>query len=452
MFNSRVAIAPKNDLTDSVNKEQPQKVEPTKTVRKPRNKKNTIGNPGISLSKNHPSTVIEARRKYAAREYLDKTTESGYPVSPLAVSALGLSQSEDGAWNTNGKADERLYGQNLTKYYDTQLVPKTTEGLSTVSKSKERFKRLLNKGSSDRESVDFGHLIRHPNFMVDTSEEADGSKRVAVGRDKVSGDLADPLRDLTSHRFNAQKDLLGTIDGIEKDAFPTDKGTSPKITNVTGAINRGLRGYSKRFNKSLFVDPSGDRTSFFKGFTTLANNIQDTFQPYDKTKVQPPTQDDLYKAKNKIRERRPELFDAKGDYANSDIAGQVTDMVGRHIVDKNNKAQTDQHQDEYNGLTRALHNVAVCPCPHCQISNYENPLSSVLDSSLHREVKTSNDPVLKNVFKKHFGFYNPHAIMVNDPETIYTREDGTKGGGHPHSLSTNIVRQVLHHRLKLRDN
>ena len=40
--------------------------------------------------------------------------------------------------------------------------------------------------------------------------------------------------------------------------------------------------------------------------------------------------------------------------------------------------------------------------------------------------------------------------MVNDPETIYTREDGTKGGGHPHSLSTNIVRQVLHKRLKLR--
>src|SRR5665213_2596301 len=132
MFNSRTAIAIKNELTDG--KEQPQKVEPTKIVKKvrsPRNKKNTVGNPGISLSKNHPATVIEARRKYAAREYLDKTTESGYSVSPLAVSALGLSQSEDGAWNTNGKADERLYGQNLTKYYDTQLVPKTTEGLST---------------------------------------------------------------------------------------------------------------------------------------------------------------------------------------------------------------------------------------------------------------------------------------------------------------------------------
>jgi hypothetical protein len=158
----------------------------------------------------------------------------------------------------------------------------------------------------------------------------------------------------------------------------------------------------------------------------------------------------MYKAKGKIREQRPELFDNKGGYVNSDIGNQVNDMVGRHIIDKNNKTQIKQNQDEYHGLVRALKNVAVCPCPHCQIPNYENPLATVLDASLHREVKSSNDPVLKNVFKKHFGFYNPHALMVNDPETIYTREDGTKGGGHPHPLSTNIVRQVLHQRLKLR--
>lgn len=447
MFNSRVAIAPKNDL---VNGEQPKTILPTKKVKSPRSKGQTVGNPGISLSKNHPATVIESRRKYAAREYLDKATESGYSVSPLAVSALGLSQSGDGTWNTNGKADERLYGQNLTKYNDTKLVPKTTEGLSTVSKAKERAKRLLNKGSADRDAVTFGTLIRDPYFKVDTSEDADGSNRVAVGRDESSGKTVDPLRDLTAHHFDTQKDLLGTIDGIEKGAFPTEEKASPHITNITGAINRGLRGYSKRFNTSLFVDPSGDKTSFFKGFTTLGKNVQSTFEPYDKTKIQPPTQDEVFQAKNQIRSKRPELFDEKGGYASSDIASQVNDRISRHVIDKNNKVQTDQHQGEYNGLVRALHNVAVCPCPHCQISNYENPLATVLDSSLHREVKTSNDPILKNVFKKHFGFYNPHAIMVNDPETIYTREDGTKGGGHPHSLSTNIVRQVLHKRLKLR--
>lgn len=451
MFNSRVAIAPKNQLFNSTNEEQPQVVAPTKKVRPSRSTQNTVGNPGIVLSKNHPATVIEARRKYAAREYLDKTTESGYTVSPLAVSALGLSQSSDGTWNTNGKTDERLYGQNISKYNDTKLVPKTTEGLSTVSKTKERFKRLSNKGSADRESVDFGTLIRDPYFKIDTSEDADGSNRVAIGRDESSGKTVDPLRELTAHHFDSQKDFLSTIDGIEKGAFPEDKDAKPAITNVTGAINRGLRGFSKHFNKSLFVDPGGDKTSLFQGFTTLANNIQDKFQPYDKTKVQPPTQDDLFNAKSRIREQRPELFDAKGNYANTDVAGQVNDMVSRYVVDKNNKTQLQQHHNEYNGLTRALNNVAVCPCPHCQISNYENPLSTVLDASLHREVKTSNDPILKNVFKKHFGFYNPHAIMVNDPETIYTREDGTKGGGHPHSLSTNIVRQILHKRLKLRD-
>jgi hypothetical protein len=450
MFNSRVAIAPKNDLTNGESTEEPKTISPAKKrIKSPRSKTNHLGNPGISLSKNHPSTVIEARRKYAAREYLDKATESGYSVSPLAASALGLAQSGDGTWNTGGNADERLYGQNLTKYNDTKLVPKTTEGLSTVGKSKERSSRLRNKASSDRDAVDFGTIIRDPNFMVDTSPDADGSQRVAVGRDASSGKLADPLRKVSEHSWDAKADLTSTIDGIEKDAFPTD-GTSPKITNLTGAINRGLRSYSKSFNKSLFVDPVGDKTSLFQSFTTLGKNIQSMFEPYDRTKIQPPTSDELFKAKGKVRAQRPELFDAKGDYASSEIGSQVNDKISRHIIDKNNKTQTDQHQNEYNGLVRALHNVSVCPCPHCQISNYENPLSHVLDSSLHREVKASNDPILKNVFKKHFGFYNPHAIMVHDPETIYTREDGTKGGGHPHSLSTNIVRQVLHKRLKLR--
>jgi hypothetical protein len=450
VFNSRVAIAPKNDLTDGGDS-QPTKVVPTKknkTFR--RTPANTVGNPGLSLSKNHPATIIEARRKYAAREYLDKTTESGYSVSPLAVSALGLAQSGDGSWNTNGTADDRLYGQNLTKYNDTKLVPKTTEGLSTIGKAKERAKRLLNKGSADRDAVTFGTLIRDPYFKIDTSADADGSSRTAVGRDESSGKTADPLRDLTSHHFDAQKELLSTIDGIEQGSFPTEGTATPKITNVTGAINRGLRSYSKKFNKSLFVDPTGEKTSFFKGFTTLGKNVQSMFEPYDKTKVQPPTSDDLFQAKTKLRSQKPELFDAKGSYASSEIGDQVNDLISRHIIDKNNRTQTQQHQDEYNGLTRALHNVAVCPCPHCQISHYENPLATVLDASLHREVKASSDPILKNVFKKHFGFYNPHAIMVHDPETIYTREDGTKGGGHPHSLSTNIIRQVLHKRLKTR--
>jgi hypothetical protein len=446
VFNSRVAIAPKNDL---VSEEAPKTVTPTKKIRTRRVQKNVVGNPGLSLSKNHPANIIESRRKYAAREYLDKATESGYSVSPLAASALGLAQSDDGTWNTNGKVDERLYGQNLTKYNDTKLVPKDTGDSSPVSQSKKRFKRLSNKGYADRDHVTFGTLIRDPYFKIDTSEDADGSSRVPVGRDESSGKVTSPLTDLTAHHFDTQRDLLDTIDGIEKGAFPEEKST-PDITNVTGAINRGLRGYSKKRNKALFVDSAGEKTSFFKGFTTLANNIQSMTQPYDKTKIQPPTSDDLFKAKGRIRSQRPELFDNKGDYASSEIGNQVNDMVTRHVIDKNNKAQLGQHQDEYNGLTRALRNVAVCPCPHCQISNYENPLATVLDSSLHREVKSSNDPILKNVFKKHFGFYNPHAIMVNDPETIYTREDGTKGGGHPHSLSTNIVRQVLHKRLKLR--
>jgi hypothetical protein len=448
MFNSRVAIAPKNESTSI--ETQPKIVQPTKRVRKPRNKRNTIGNPGLSLEKNHPAQVIESRRKYAAREYLDKVNESGSTVSPLAISALGLSQSEDGAWNTSGKADERLYGQNLTKYNDTKLVPKTTEGLSTVGKDKERSSRLKNKGSADSNYVTFGKLIRNPNFMVDMSPEADGSQRVAFGRDEQTGKLAHPLRELDAHRWNAMKDFGNTIDGIEKSAFPTERDVKPSITNLTGAINRGLRNYSKRFNTSLFVDPKGEKTPLFRGFTTLSKNVQRMFQPYDKTRLQPPTQDELYKAKNKIREQKPELFDEKGNYVTSDIGNQVDDLIGRHIIDRNHKTQSQQHEDEYHGLTRALQNVAICPCPHCQIPNGENPLATVLDASLHREVKTSDDPVLKGVFKKHFGFYNPHALMVNDPETIYTREDGTKGGGHPHPLSTNIVRQVLHNRLKLR--
>ena len=450
MFNSRVAIAPKNQSTDGGSEDQSKTIEPTKRVRSPRSKQNEVGNPGISLTKNHPANVIEGRRKYAAREYLDKVNESGGSVTPLAASALGLAQSGDGSWNTNGTADERLYGQNLTKYNDTKLVPKTTEGLSTIGKSKERTQRLRNKAYSDRDSVDFGTIIRDPNFMVDTSPNADGSQRIAIGRDGSSGKLAHPLSKISEHSWGAKADLQNVINGIEKDAFPEEKGAPSKITNLTGAVNRGLRGYSKRFNNSLFADPTGKKTSLFQEFTTLSKNVQGMLQPYDKTKIQPPTSDELFKAKNRLKEQRPELFDDKGNYKDSEIGSQVNDKVSRHIIDKNNKAQTDQHQGEYNGLTRALQNVAVCPCPHCQISNYENPLATVLDASLHREVKASDDPILKNVFKKHFGFYNPHAVMVNDPETIYTREDGTKGGGHPHSLSTNIVRQVLHKRLKLR--
>ena len=430
---------------------EPSKVITPKAV-KPRTKrnKNTIGNPGIDLVKNHPATIIEARRKYAAREYLDKVNESGSQVSPLAVSALGLAQSEDGSWNTNGTADERLYGQNLTKYNDTKLVPRDDGDGPPISKSNKRFKRLLNKGYSDRDHVTFGTLIRDPYLKVDTSEDADGSNRTPIGRDHISGKVTSPLADLTAHHFDTQKDLLGTINGIEKGAFPADSSTAPNITNVTGAINRGLRGYARKRNTALFVDPAGKPTSFFRGFNTLANNIKDHLQPYDKTKVQPPTQDDLFKAKQLVREQKPEFFNEKGQYVDSDIAGQVNDMVTRYVVDKNNKKQLQQHSDEYNGLTRALKNVAVCPCPHCQISNYENPLATVLDSSLHREVKTSDDESLKGVFKKHFGFYNPHAIMVQDPETLYTREDGTKGGGHPHKLATNMIQQILHNRLKLR--
>ena len=452
MFNSRVAIAPKNQSIDGESEVQPKTITPVKKVRSPRSKqnRNEVGNPGINLTKNHPASVIEGRRKYAAREYLDKANEAGYPVSSLAASALGLAKSGDGTWNTNGTADERLYGQNLTKYNDTKLVPKSAENASPISQSKKRFKRLLNKGYADRDHVTFGSLIRDPYFKIDTSDEVDGSQRVPIGRDETSGKVTSPLADLTAHHFSGQKDLLETIDGIEKGAFPEDNSASPKITNVTGAINRGLRGYFKRSNSSLFVDPAGEKTSFFKGFNTLAKNIQGMTQSYDKTKIQPPTSDEIFQSKNKIREKRPELFDDKGDYATSEIGSHVNDQISRHIIDKNNKTQTNQHQSEYNGLTRALQNVAVCPCPHCQVSNYENPLATVLDASLHREVKTSSDPILKNVFKKHFGFYNPHAVMVQDPETIYTREDGTKGGGHPHSLSTNIVRQVLHKRLKLR--
>jgi len=449
VFNSRVAIAPKNDLTGS--EEQPKSIQPTKRVRRRKVLGPTVGNPGISLSKNHPAQAIESRRKYSsAPEYIKLRAARGLPPSPLGISALGLGQSPDSSWNTNGKVDERLYGQNLTKYNDTKLVPKTTEGLSTIGKAKERFSRLRNKGSADRDSVDFGTIIRQPNFMVDISPDADGSQRVAIGRDESSGKLADPLRKVSDHSWDAKADLQSTIDGIEKVAFPTEEGASPKITNLTGAINRGLKGYAKRFNKSLFVDPSGDKTSLFQSFTTLGKNIQSMFEPYDKTKVQPPTSDELFQAKNRVRTQRPELFDAKGGYANADVAGQVNDAIGRHIIDKNNKTQTQQHQNEYNGLVRALHNVAVCPCPHCQISNYENPLSHVLDSSLHREVKASDDEDLKSVWKKDFGFDNPHAIMIHDPTTIYTREDGKKSGGHPHSLSTNIIRQVLHKRLKIR--
>ena len=451
MFNSRTAIAVKNTSTDDVSEEQPKAIKPTERKKSPRKTRtNQIGNPGISLSKNHPAQVIESRRKYAAREYLDKVNESGSTVSPLAVSALGLSKSEDGTWNTSGTADERLYGQNLTKYNDTKLVPKTTEGLTSISTRKERSSRLRNKGFSDRDAVTFGTLIRSPYFKVDTSPEADGSSRVAVGRDATSGKIADPLRELSAHHFNAIKDFHNTVDGIEQGAFPQEDGTKPSITNVTGAINRGLKGFSKRFNNSLFVNPKGEKTSFFQGFTTLGKNIQSMFQPYDGTDLQPPTQDEIHKARGIVREQKPELFDNKGNYATSEIGSHVDDMIARHVIDKNRKAQTQQHQGEYNGLTRALQNIAVCPCPHCQVSNYENPLAHVLDASLHREVKASDDPVLHSVFKKHFGFYNPHALMVNDPETIYTREDGTKGGGHPHPLSTNIVRQVLHNRLKLR--
>jgi len=449
VFNSRVAIAPKNKTFNSTT--EPPKVVTPKAV-KPRSKRtrNTVGNPGIDLVKNHPATIIESRRKYAAREYLNKVNQAGATVSPLAVSALGLSQSKDGSWDTNGTADERLYGQNLTKYNDTKLVPRETEDSSPISQAKKRFKRLVNKGYADRDHVTFGTLIRDPYFKIDTSDNADGSSRVPIGRDGSSGKLTSPLTDLTAHHFDGHKDFLDTIKGIEDGAFPTEDKASPQITNVTGAINRGLKRFSKRFNTSLFVGPTGEKKSFFQGFTTLANNIEGMTKPYDKTKVEPPTQDELFNTKKKIREKRPELFDSKGGYIDSDVAGQVHDMITRYVVDKNKKTQLQQHEGEYNGLVRALKNVAVCPCPHCQISHYENPLATVLDSSLHREVKASDDEHLKGVFKKHFGFYNPHAIMVSDPETIYTREDGTKGGGYPHALATNMIRQVLHNRLKLR--
>lgn len=450
MFNSRVAIAVKNRIGNSEGEEQSKVITPSKRVKPTRSKRNEIGNPNISLAKNHPATVIESRRKYAAREYLDKVTEAGSPVSPLAASALGLSQSGDGIWNTNGTPDERLYGQNLTKYIDTKLVPNDTEDASPVSQTKKRFRRLLNKGYAGRDNVTFGTLIRDPYFKIDTSKDIDGSSRIPIGRDESTGKVVNPLAKLTSHHFGGQEDFLSTVDGIEKGAFPTKEGTPPSITNINGAINRGLRDHAKRFNKSLFVDPSGNKTSFFQGFTTLAKNIQSMTKPYDRTKLQPPTPEELSKGKDLVRTQRPDLFNPNGDYANSDVAGQVNDAISRHVIDRNNKTQLQQHQNEHSGLVRALNNVAVCPCAHCQISNYENPLATVLDASLHREVKTSDDPILKNVFKKHFGFYNPHALMVNDPETIYTREDGTKGGGHPHSLSTNIVRQVLHKRLKLR--
>ena len=450
MFNSRVAIVSKKQVGESSSEEQPKVIKPTKRVKPPRVKQNQIGNPNISLAKNHPATIIEARRKYAAREYLDKATEAGYPVSSLAASALGLSQSDDGTWNTNGAADERLYGQNLTKYNDTKLVPNDTEDSSPVTQTKKRFRRLLNKGYAGRDHVTFGTLIRDPYFKIDTSKDIDGSSRIPIGRDESTGKVVNPLAKLTSHHFGSQEDFLNTIDGVEEGAFPTKEGTPPSITNINGAINRGLRDHAKRFNKSLFVDPSGNKTSFFQGFTTLAKNIQSMTKPYDRTKLQLPTPDEVSKGKDLVHKQRPDLFTPQGDYANSEVAGQVGDTINRYIIDKNNKTQLRQNQDEHSGLVRALNNVAVCPCAHCQISNYENPLATVLDASLHREVKTSNDPILKNVFKKHFGFYNPHAIMVNDPETIYTREDGTKGGGHPHSLSTNIVRQILHKRSKLR--
>jgi hypothetical protein len=454
VFNSRVAIAPKNDLANSQNTEQPKVITPKAVKPRTKRSKPTIGNPGIDLVKNHPATIIEARRKYSsAPEYIKLRTARGLSPSPLAISALGLAQSEDGSWNGNGTPDERLYGQNLTKYNDTKLVPTTPEdeSLSPISQSKKRSNRLLNKGYANRDHVTFGTLIRDPYFKVDMSEDDDGSNRIPIGRDQTSGKLAHPLVDLTAHHFDTQKDLLGTIDGIEKGAFPEDSSTTPNITNVTGAINRGLRGYARKRNNALFVDPAGKPTSFFKGFTTLANNIKTMTKPYDRTNVQPPTQDDLFKAKKLVREQKPEFFDEKGHYVDSDIASQVNDMVSRYVVDKNKKTQLKQHQDEHNGLTRALKNVAVCPCPHCQISHYENPLATVLDSSLHREVKTSDDEELKNVFKKDFGFYNPHAIMIQDPTTLYTREDGKKGGGHPHKLATNMIQQVLHNRLKLRN-
>ncbi len=450
MFNSRVAVAPKRTSSDSsADGEQPKDITPSKRVRK--NRTNNVGNPGLSLTKNHPAAVIEARRKYAAREYLSQTAQAGAAVSPLAASALGLSQTGDGIWEANGVPDERLYGQNLSKYIDTKLVPKKAESVSPVVRSQKRTQRLRNTGYSDRDNVTFGILIRDPYFKINTSEEGDVHNRMPIGRDQHSGKIINPLAQLTSHHFGAQADLLKTINGIEEGAFPTTKGAPTKISNITGAINRGLRGYSQRFNRSLAIDPSGKRTSFFQGFTNLANNIQNATNPYDRTELAPPSQDQMSKAKDLVRSQRPEFFDASGDYINSDVAKQINDAVTRHVIDRNNKIQLQQHRDEYGGLIRALKNVAPCPCPHCQISNYENPLATVLDSSLHHEVRDSDDQILKGVFKKHFGFGNPHAIMMNDPETVYTREDGKKGGGHPHPLSTNIVRQILHKRLKMRD-
>ena len=388
MFNSRVSIAVKSNGESQspeprVITPRSRRVSPGKS-RKRSISVNTIGNPGIILSQDHPANVIEKRRRYAAREYLDKTAELGQTISPLAVSALGLSQSKDGTWGVSGTPDERLYGQNLTKYLDTQLVPRISQSTSVTSKMKERIRRLHNRSYSNRDSVSFGTIIRDPYFKVNMSTDDNQSKPIAVGRDETSGRIVNPLAELTSHHFAGQTNFLNTIDGIENSAFPRDRSTTPKITNVTGAINRGLRSHFKKFNDSLFVSPEGDSTYFFGKFTTLSNNIKKMFAPYDKTELRPPTQEQLFDAKKSIRQKRPELFDEQGGYVNSETADKVNDVISRYVIDRNNKQQLKQHQNEYDGLTRALDNIAVCPCPHCQISNYNNPLATVLDASLHR--------------------------------------------------------------------
>ncbi len=442
MFNSRLAIAPNNQTGDG---EQPKTVAPTKRVKKQRSKRPEVGNPGLSLSKNHPAYIYENRRKDAARKYIRKANDTGLTPSSLAISSLGLAQSKDGTWTSNGTPDPRLFGENLTKYNDTKLVPKNTEGGSSVTRSKKRMKRLLNKGYANRDYVTFGTLVRNPYFKIDISDKIDGSNRVPIGRDSYSGKVLDPLSELTAHHFNSQKEFLDTIDGIDRDVTPQTENSKPKFQDISRVISKRLRNYTDNFGKSL------KNTSFNRGLTTLANNIQSMTTPYDRTELQPPTPDQMSKAKDLVRSQRPDLFDAQGGYANSDVASQVNSVITRHIVDRNRQNQLQQHRDEYSGLIRAAKNAVPCPCPHCQISNYENPLATTLDGSLLREIRESDDEILKSVYKSHFGLYHPHQIMIRDPKSIFTGEDGKRGGGYPHPLSTNIVRQILYKRSKMKD-
>lgn len=397
----------------------------------------------LSLSRNHPAKLIEDRRKDAAREYLNKVSSTGSEVSELAISALGLSQNSDSSWGIKGKADERLYGQNLSKYIDTKLVPTGTDSPSLVTRLKKRINRLTNKGYSDRDHVTFGTLVRNPYFKIDISDKIDGSDRVPIGRDSYSGKVLDPLSELTAHHFNSQKEFLDTIDGIDRDVTPQAESGKPKFQDISRVVSKRLRNYTDNFGKSL------KNTSFNRGLTTLANNIQSMTTPYDRTELQPPTPDQMSKGRALVKSQRPDLLNEQGDFADSNITSQVNSVITRHIVDRNNRVQLQQHKDEHSGLVRALKNAAVCPCPHCQISNYENPLATVLDASLHREVEGGGDQILKDVFGSHFGFNNPHKLMIRDPKKAHL--DRNQQEGYPNPLSVNIIRQALRKRLKMND-